>query len=119
MHKNGPWTGELLLPIAGEAIYAATPPELRAEKTVACLREFNEALHKATGGGHSRWFKEITTRDGSPAVPREALATIAKTALGDGSIFYNPEELDFEDALMVMEAAWEGHPLDRDLVKTA
>ncbi|MBI9093088.1 MAG: iron-containing alcohol dehydrogenase [Desulfobacterium sp.] len=119
MHKSGPWTGELLLPIAGEAIYAATPRELRAEKTVAWLREFNEGLYKATEGRHSRCFKEVTTRDGSPAVPREALGDIAKTALGDGSIFYNPEELDFEDALMVMEAAWEGLPLDMDFVKTA
>lgn len=119
MHKNGAWTGELLYPIAGEAIYAATPKEKRAEKTVSCIRAFNQALFEATGGLHSRCFKEVTGRDGKPAVPRDALPDIARTALGDGSIFYNPEEMDGADALMVMEAAWAGDPLDRRLVKTA
>ncbi|WP_300668066.1 iron-containing alcohol dehydrogenase [Desulfoluna sp.] len=119
MHKNGRWTGELLYPIAGEAIYAATAVEKRADKAVACIRQFNQALFEATGGRHSRCFKEVLDAQGKPAVPREKLADIAQTALGDGSIFYNPEEVDFEDALMVMEAAWAGDPLDRSLVKTA
>ncbi len=118
MHKSGPWTGELLYPIAGEAIYAATPKEKRAEKTVACIRAFNQALFDATGGLHSRFFREVTDRDGRSVVSREQLPDIARTALGDGSIFYNPEEMDVDDALMVMEAAWAGDPLDRSQVKT-
>lgn len=119
MHKNGAWTGELLYPIAGEAIFAATPPERRAEKAVACIRGLNQALYDATGGRHSRFFKEVTAPDGTPAVTRDHLPDIARTALGDGSIFYNPEEVDYEDALMVMEAAWAGDPLDQRLVKIA
>ena len=35
---------------------------------------------------------------------------------GDGSIFYNPEELDADDAMMVLIHAWEGTPLNRDLI---
>lgn len=119
MHKNGRWTGELLYPIAGEAVYAATAPDKRAEKTVACIREFNQALYEATDGRHSRFFKEVTDRNGNPAVTREHLPAIARTALGDGSIFYNPEEVDYDDALMVMEASWAGDPLDLSRVKTA
>ncbi|VFQ47347.1 iron-containing alcohol dehydrogenase [Desulfoluna butyratoxydans] len=119
MHRNGHWTGELLYPIAGEAVYAATAPDKRAEKTVACIREFNQALYEATDGRHSRFFKEVTDQNGNPAVTREHLPAIARTALGDGSIFYNPEEVDYDDALMVMEASWAGDPLDRSRVKTA
>lgn len=119
MHKNGAWTGELLYPIAGETIFAATPPERRAEKAVACIRGLNQALYDATGGRHSRFFKEVTGPGGTPAVTRDHLPEIARTALGDGSIFYNPEEVDYEDALMVMEAAWAGDPLDQRLVKIA
>jgi len=119
MHKNGRWTGELLYPIAGDAVYAATPVDKRAEKAVACIRELNQALYETTGGLHSRFFKEVTGRDGNLAVTRDDLPVIAQTALGDGSIFYNPEELAFDDALMVMEAAWAGDSLDLRSVKTA
>ena len=38
-------------------------------------------------------------------------------AMGDGSIFYNPEELDADDAMMVLIHAWEGTPLNRDLIR--
>ena len=117
MHKNGAFTGELLHAIGGEALYAATAPEKRAEKTISCIRALNEALHQATQGRHSRFFKEVMDASGMPLVPREKLSEVASTALGDGSIFYNPEEMDYEDALMVMEAAWSGEPLDRSLVK--
>ncbi|MDD5722262.1 MAG: hypothetical protein PHY29_00835 [Syntrophales bacterium] len=50
-------------------------------------------------------------------IPREALEYIAEAAFDDGSIFYNPEECDYEDFLMILRAAWEGTPLDRGLIK--
>jgi len=50
-------------------------------------------------------------------VPREKLPDIAKTALSDGSLFYNPEDADYDDFLMVLEAAWEGTPLDKSRIK--
>lgn len=118
LHKNGEWTAELLYALGGETLFAATPPEKRAEKSIACIRAMNEALYNATGGRHSRCFKEVVDASGAPMVPESKLAEVAATALGDGSIFYNPEELDYEDALMVMKAAWGGEPLDRTLVKT-
>ena len=40
-------------------------------------------------------------------VAREKLTEIAKTALGDASIIFNPEELDYKDALRVLNEAYE------------
>jgi alcohol dehydrogenase len=113
MHKNGEYTGELLYALAGDAVYARTPKEQRAVKTVEFIRSLNQDLHEATGGRHSRFLKEIQGREGKPMVPRSKLREIAKTALGDGTIFYNPEELSMEDMMRVLEAAWEGLPLAR------
>ncbi len=50
-------------------------------------------------------------------VPREILPEIAKAALLDGATIYNPEDADYEDNLLVLEAAWEGKPLDRNKIK--
>ena len=77
----------------------------------------NQGLYEATGGRHARFFKEALYRDGREMVPREKLPDIAETALRDGSISYNPEDLDYDDFLMVLEAAWEGRPLDTGLIK--
>jgi alcohol dehydrogenase len=116
-HKISRLMAELLLPLAGAEVYAGTPKEQRAEKVIALIRRMNQDLHDATGGRHPRFFKEIVDRDGVQMVPKEKLPDIAKAALGDGTIFYNPEELDYEDFLMVMEAAWEGKPLDKNRIK--
>jgi alcohol dehydrogenase len=112
MHKNGHLTAELLLPMAGALVYAATPKEERAEKVIALIRRMNQDLYEATGGRHARFFKEALDRDGKEMVPKEKLPDIAKTALSDSSVFYNPEDLDYNDFLMVLEVAWEGKPLN-------
>jgi len=117
MHRNGRYTAELLASLAGREICNATPPEDRARRVVAWIRQLNQDLHEATGGRHARFMKEIVDREGRPVVPRESLPEIARTALGDGSIFYNPEELDYDDLLMVAEAAWEGKFLDTDRIR--
>ena len=117
MHKNGHLTAQLLLPLSGARVYAQTPAHLRAQQTVAAIRQLNQRLHQETGGRHARFFKEIAGPDGSARVPVESLEAIADKALGDGSILCNPEELDRDDLLMVMSHAWAGTPLDRNLVK--
>ncbi len=119
MHKNGRYTAELLLPLAGAEVYAKTKNSRRVEKAIAHIRQLNQALHDATHGKHARCFKEVKNREGQMAIPREKLKEIAETAINDASIFYNPEELDVEDCWMVLEAAWEGKPLDRSLIKVA
>ena len=117
MHKNGHLTAELLFPLAGPEVYAGTPNEERAEKVIALIRRMNQDLYEATGGRHARFFKEVLDREGKEMVAKEKLLDIAKTALSDGSIFYNPEDLDYNDFLMVLEVAWEGKPLDIGLIK--
>jgi alcohol dehydrogenase len=117
MHKNGDYAGELLYAIAGDAVYARTPKSQRAVRTVEYIRALNQALYDATGGRHARCLKEVMGRDGKAMVPRNKLEIIAKVAQGDGSIFYNPEDLDRDDLLMVLEAAWEGIKLDQSLIK--
>ncbi len=117
MHKNSHFIGELLLPLAGAEVYAATPKHLRAEGSIAYLRKMNQEISEATEGRHPRFFGEVRDGDGKQMIPKEKLADIAEAALDDGSIFYNPEECDYEDFLMIMNAAWEGVPLDRGLIK--
>jgi len=111
-HKREAVMGELLFPMGGSDVFAGTTKEQRTDRVIAYVRQMNQDLHDASGGRHARFFKEVLDREGKPAVPRERLPDIARTALGDGSIFYNPEELDYDDFLMVLEAAWEGVALD-------
>lgn len=112
-HKNGHLMAEMLLPLSGPDVYSATPKVQRADTVIALIRKMNQDLHDATGGRHARFFKEVLDRGGKQMVPKEKLPDIAKTALSDGSIFYNPEDLDYDDFLMVLEAAWEGKPLNK------
>jgi alcohol dehydrogenase len=117
IHKNGHFTAELLLPLVGAEVYAGVSKERGAEEVIASIRRMNQDLHDATDGRHPRYFREVVDRDGRQMVPKEKLPDVAKTALGDGSIFYNPEEMDYDDFLMVLEAAWEGKSLDTNRIK--
>ncbi|MDD5711214.1 MAG: iron-containing alcohol dehydrogenase [Smithellaceae bacterium] len=118
MHKNGHLTAELLLPLAGPEVYASTPKAVRAQKVIAIIRQMNQQLHDATSGRHARFFKEVFDREGKQVLPKERLSEVAAAALNDGASSYNPEESDFDDNLMVLEAAWEGATLDLARVKT-
>jgi len=117
MHKCEKAIAELLLPMAGEKIYLQTPKDQRADKVVSLIRQMNEELNSITGGRHARYLSEIKGREGKQMVPRDILPQIAKAALMDGATIYNPEDSDYEDNLMVLEAAWEGKPLDRNKIK--
>lgn len=111
MHRNGKQVGELLWALAGEEVYKSTPVDERPAKTIQFIRDLNQDLYDATKGAHARFFSEVVDREGNQMVPKEAFADIARTAIGDGSVVYNPEELSFDDAMMVIEAAWGESPL--------
>ena len=117
MHKCEESIAELLLPMASEEVYLKTPKEQRADKVVSLIRDMNQELNTITGGRHPRYLSEIKDRDGKQVVPRNVLPEIAKAALLDVATIYNPEDSDYEDNLMVLEAAWEGKPLDRNKIK--
>ena len=117
LHRVQERIADLLLPLAGEAVYACTPQPDRALKTIACIRKLNQDICTATSGAHATCFKAVVDREKNPLVPRDKLPEIARTAMGDGAMFYNPEDLDYEDCLMVLRAAWEGIALDRSRIK--
>ena len=117
LHKTAHLTAELLFPLAGDEVYNRTPVSERPFKTIAYIRELNSDLSKATGGKHFTCLKEIVDRNGNMMVPKDKLPEIAKLSLNDGSGIQNPEELDYDDVLMVLEHAWEGTPLDLKKIK--
>jgi len=117
LHKTGHLTAELLFPLMGDEVYSRTPVSERPLKTIAYIRELNSELSKATGGRHYTCFKDIVDKNGNMVVPKEILPEIARLSLNDGSLVQNPEELDYDDMLMVLEHAWEGTPLNLKKIK--
>ena len=113
-HKIEDQLADLLFPLAGDELFHKTPPFARAKTAIELVRQLNQDLKNATDGAHAVCFSEIKDKDGKPRVPGHKLAEIAKTALGDGSIFYNPEELDYNDCIRVLNAAFEGRSLFDD-----
>lgn len=97
MGKCAPYYGELLLPLAGPDEYLNTDPEKRAGSSVAAVRELNARLNKLTG-------MPLTLKD--CGVKRESLPDIARTALGDGALVFNPEESDYEEILGILRKAY-------------
>ena len=118
LHKVEERIAQLLLPLAGEAVYTRTPENHRALKTIACIRNFNQDLCQATKGAHATCFKDIVDRQGTRLVPETKLNQIAQTALGDGTLLFNPEDMDYEDCLRVIQAAWEGIPLHNEIARS-
>jgi alcohol dehydrogenase len=90
--------GELLLPLAGAETYADTPPESRADKTIARLRWLKDEIHARCG------LPRTLSETGK--VDRAQLPRIAEMALDDGAIIFNPVEVSHEEALKVLERAW-------------
>jgi alcohol dehydrogenase len=116
-HRNGHLTAELLLPLEGPDVYAQTPRDQRADRVIARVREFNQSLHDLTGGQHARCLRETYDREGNYAVPQSIFPEVITTAKNDGTTVINPEDLDEEDYLMVLEHAWNGTPLDRTRIR--
>jgi alcohol dehydrogenase len=106
--KIAGYLGELLLPLAGAEVYAATPEYAHAYKVIESVHRLNQALFEATGGRHGRCFKELVSPDGGPWVPRESLPEIVDAAMSDASQIYNPEAMDRSDMLRILTCAWEG-----------
>lgn len=95
----------LLEALTGKATDEAGPA-LAAE-----VRRLNEELHQLTDGKHPRNLSEALGHDGQSLVREEDLPAIARTAMGDGSLLYNPEEMDYDEALRVLQAAFIGDSL--------
>jgi alcohol dehydrogenase len=95
----GEAVGKLLLYLAGPETYATVPMYDRGKRVIAYLREMKEELYKATE--IPRTLKE------TGCISIENLKDIAQIALGDASLIYNPVEMETDDALTVLEMAYD------------
>ncbi len=78
LDTNGDRIAELLLPLAGADVYAATPAAERALKAIATIREMRDAIYDRC--------KLPRTLQETGKVSREQLPLIADQAINDGSI---------------------------------
>ncbi len=90
--------GELLLYLDGADVYAATPASRRAEAAISAIRRMRDALYKRCE--LPRTLKE------TGKVLESQLDDIARAALDDGAIMFNPKEVSLDDAKAVLARAW-------------
>ncbi len=95
----GEAVGKLLLYLSGPETYATVPMYDRGKRVIAYLREMKEELYKAAA--IPRTLKE------TGCISIENLKDIAQIALGDASLIYNPVEMETDDALTVLEMAYD------------
>jgi alcohol dehydrogenase len=98
LEKAADQVAELLLPLAGADVYTSTPRKARAEGTIERVYELRRELNAACG-------LPMTLK--SAGVDRATLPQMAQTALNDGALIYNPREVDFDDALRMLEGAYD------------
>ncbi|HVL00724.1 MAG TPA: iron-containing alcohol dehydrogenase, partial [Dongiaceae bacterium] len=98
LEQRGEVIGELLLYLAGADVYARTPAHERGRKTVQVIRELRDELN--------RRCKLPRTLSETGRINRDQLPKLAQMALDDGSIIFNPVEVDLDDALAVLNRAW-------------
>lgn len=89
---------ELLLPLSGPDVYAATPAMERAEKSIEAIEDLNRSLNKACG-------LPITLKEAK--VDKARLEEVAYKAICDGAANFNPIEIEYDDALSILKAAYE------------
>ena len=90
--------GEMLLPLEGPEVYAQTPKDKRAEKTVERIREFKDELYKLTK--LSRTLREA-------AVKKDSLEEVAQKTMKDAALHFNPAKITHDDALALLEKAYQ------------
>lgn len=96
--QRGDVIGELLLYLAGADVYARTPAHERGRKAIQVIRDVRDELN--------RRCKLPRTLSETGKITRDQLPKLAQMALDDGSIIFNPVEVDLDDALAVLNRAW-------------
>jgi alcohol dehydrogenase len=90
--------GRLLLPLAGPDVYARTREADRPRAAIAAIRTLQDVLHAKVG--LPRTLAE------TKKVTRAQLPELARMALDDGALAYNPVAVEHRDALGVLERAF-------------
>lgn len=89
---------DLLIYMAGPDVYATTPAARRAEACISEIRKLRDELYKRA--------KLPRTLQETGQVTEDQLERIARLALDDGSIMFNPREVTLDDAMAVLKRAW-------------
>jgi len=95
--KSSHYYAELLLPLAGDEVFAKTPASDRARRSIETIRNLNATLNRLCG---------LPVSLEEAGVEENQFEEIARTAIGDGSLIFNPEEVEFEDALEIVRNAY-------------
>jgi alcohol dehydrogenase len=95
---NGDIVAELLLPLAGPEVYAATPKQLRADRAIQRIRALRDELFART--------KLPRRLSETGKVTQEQLSRLAEMAIDEGPLMFNPKEMDYDDALALLKRAW-------------
>jgi len=90
--------GELLWPLAGIDVYAATPESERAAKTIECIHNLRQQIHAAC--------RLPLSLSETGKVEREQVSQVAEMSLMDGLMIMNPIDVSYEDSLKIVEKAW-------------
>jgi len=96
--KTREYLAEMLLPFGGIDEYVKTPAKLRAERLIELVRELRKKLNELCGLPLT--LKEAGVSEGD-------LEKIARTSIDDPSITFNPEELEYEEALEILKRAYQ------------
>jgi alcohol dehydrogenase len=89
---------DLLLPLAGAERYAQVDAQQRAEISISVVREIRDQLYQ-----HCQLPRTLKE---TGKVQKDQFEIIARMALNDGSIIFNAKEVDFDDAMTLLERAW-------------
>ena len=89
---------ELLLPLAGAERYAQVSANQRAESAIDMIREMRDQLYQ--------YCQLPRTLQESGKVQKDQFESIARAALNDGSVIFNAKDVDFDDAMRLLEKAW-------------
>jgi len=90
---------DMLLPIAGAGIYAATAEHLRAGRAISFIHEMQHDVRDAAGGS-----VPLTLKDAG--ISKDALTVVAGAAVRGGYPGF-----DLDDCMVILGHAWEGKPI--------
>ena len=97
LEKNQNELAELLMYLGGEEEYSKTPQNERAMRSIEIIKELKNNLYDLCK--LPRTLKEA-------GVSEDKLPEIAKLAIDDPSIIFNPKEMSFDQAMKILKKAY-------------
>lgn len=97
MARAGDYISDLLLPLGGAEKYSGTPPAKRAEKSIDEVRSILKELNARCG---------LPVTLGEAGVDRGDFKAVATAAINDGSVQYNPEAVEYEAVMDILNRAY-------------